>query len=184
MAEIPTPRSLAAQEIQIGWPRTLFLLVVVIVLVVVASQLLITSYGAALARRADTLAGDIRDLSGTIPAEDLDRLLALDRQIKNLTALLGRHVYFSRAFDEIERLTLPQVRFVAMNVDRNRSLITIRAIAPSLEALASQAASFSRSLSFTSVMVKNTSRASGGGVLFDLELAFDPSLLQFAQSSQ
>lgn len=159
------------------------MIAVVLVLAVVAAQLLIGSYSRVLAGRADGLTADIQDLAGVIPTGDLDRLVVLDRQIKNLGTLLGTHVYFSRALDEVERLTLPQVRFISIGIDRSRALITIRGIAPSLDSLAVQSAAFSQSSAFSSVTVKNTSQAASG-ILFDLDLAFDQSLIQFSESLQ
>jgi hypothetical protein len=180
MPEIPLSQQLSLRQIPIGWPRVLFVLVLVLVIVVIAAQLLIASYERVLAGRSQDLDRELQDLAGVIPSSDLARLTKLDQQIKNLRKLLASHVYLSRFLDELERLTLPQVRYVIVNINRTKSLVSIRGLAPSMDAVGLQAASFAQSPSIASVIVKSASISTGRGVLFDLDITFVPSLIQSA----
>jgi hypothetical protein len=180
MPEMPLSQQLARSQIAIGWPRTLLVLVVVLVIIVVSLQFLIASYERILVGRSKDLDREMQDLQGTIPANDLARLIKLDQQIRNLKLLLDSHVYLSRLLDEIERLTLPQVRYIVLNVDRPNKRIAIRGIAPAMETVGLQAASFSQSPLISAVVLKNAAISSGGGVIFDLELSFVPTAIQSA----
>lgn len=180
MPEIPLSQQLSRSQISIGWPRLLFVLVLVLVIGVIAVQLLIASYERVLVGRSQDLDRELQDLAGVIPSNDLARLTKLDQQIKNLRTLLSSHVYLSRFLDELERLTLPQVRYIIVNINRANSLVSIRGSAPSMDAVSIQAASFAQSPSIASVIVKSANISAGGGVLFNLDITFAPSLIQFA----
>lgn len=177
MPEIPSSRPFSQAEIQIGWPRTLFVLVLIIAIVVTGARLLIASYERVLTGRSEGLNQEIQDLTKAIPAADLGRLITLDRQIKNIKLLLGAHVYFSKFLDELERLTLSQARYIIMNISLDKRAVTLRGFAPTMDAVAVQAAAFSRSKNIERIIVKsaNTSPA-GGGVLFDFDVFFSPNL--------
>lgn len=178
MPEIPLSAQLSRSQISIGWPRLLFVLVLVLVIGVIAVQLLIASYERVLVGRSQDLDRELQDLAGVIPSSDLTRLMKLDQQIRNLRTLLNSHVYLSRFLDELERVTLPQVRYISVHINRATSRVSIRGSAPSMDAVSAQAASFAQSPSITAVIVKGANSAAGGGVLFDLDITFAPSLIQ------
>ncbi len=179
MLQTPSSYQLQHSQIAVGWPRVLFSLVIIGILVLTGIQFLIASYNRVLLGRSEDLTKKIDELSKAIPEEDLARLIKFDQQIKNLKLLLNSHVYLSRVFDEIERLTLPQVRYVAINIDLSRNLLSLRGIAPSMEVVGTQAAAFSQSPSIVSVMMSGASTYAKGGVIFGLNITFKPSITRF-----
>jgi hypothetical protein len=178
MPPAPISQQLSPTRIAIGWPRTFFVLTLILVILTISAQLLIASYNRLLASRSKQVERDIEDLKDTIPSEDLERLVKFDRQIRNLRLLLNNHVYQTRLLDEIERFTLPQVRYSTLNIHRLNAVAALRGRAPSMEAVSLQAAAFSQSDSITSVTVKRASISNDGGVAFEMDLGFKRSLLQ------
>jgi len=176
MAEIPTPKSLSQMQIEIGWPRTLFVFVLLLSIMITAANLMLVSYKRVLDGRNADIKQEIDDLSKSIPSADITRLITLDRQIKNLRVLLSKHTYVSRIYDQIESLTQPQVRWTIINVNAEKHMVVLRGLAPTMGAVALQTAAFSQSKQFESVTINNANTAVGG-ISFDTELKFAPSLI-------
>lgn len=178
MPEIPQVFQFSRSQISIGWPKMLFVTVLVVLLTLTAAQFLIARYEYALTTRSQDIELEIQNLAGVIPETDLSRLTKLDQQIRNLKLLLESHVYLSHALDELEALTLPQVRYVSVGIDRAKTKISIIGIAPSMDAVGMQAAAFSQSPSIQSVAVNSANIAAAGRILFNFEIVFADSLIQ------
>jgi hypothetical protein len=178
MPEIPISHQMSSARIAVGWPRTLFVLTAVLVMLVVGANILIAGYNRVLTSRSAEIERDIKALSAAVPAEDLNWLVKLDSQIQNLRLLLDRHAYLSRLLDELERLTLPQVRYTSADIDIANSSVSLRGIAPSLGDLSLQAAALRQSPHIIEVMVNSASTAVGGVVEFDMDLIFNLALVR------
>lgn len=180
MPEIPISQQLTSSRIVIGWPRTLFALVVVLIILLAAVHLMIATYSRTLVSRSAELEREIQDLAGIIPPGDLERLIKLDQQIRNLHLLLDERVYLSLLLDELERLTLPQVRYIILGVHLENAAVALRGVAPSMAAASLQAEAFAQSQFIREVTVNSVSVAAGrgGGVTFDIDLSFDRALVQ------
>jgi hypothetical protein len=178
MPEISISHQMSSARIAIGWPRTLFALTAVLVILAVGAQILIAGYSRVLASRSAAMDSEIRALSGAVPGEDLDWLVKLNLQIRNLHLLLNQHVYLSRLLDALERATLPQVRYTVADISIADSVVSLRGIAPSLEDLSLQAAALRQSPHIIEVMVNSANVAAGGAVEFDMDLIFDLALVR------
>lgn len=178
MPQIPSTRQFSKAEIELGWPRMLFALILIIAIAATGARLLIAGYERVLSGRSADLDQEIQDLEKTIPADDLVRLITLDRQIKNIKLLLGTHIYFSKFLDELERLTLSQVRYIIMSASSDKQMVTLSGSAPSMNAVSVQAAAFSKSKNIARLIVKSANTSPAGGVLFDFDIFFVPSLIQ------
>lgn len=187
--EIPRPErnqhsQLAGARIAIGWPRMLLSVTIILIILVIAAYLLILTYDRILSAQAGRLDRETRDIADTISREDLQQLMQLDLQIRNLSLLLDRHVHISHVLNEMERVTLPQVRYmtVAVRIEdgpERRIIAEARGIAPSLEAVSLQAAALGESDFVQDVRVNSVRVGEGGVMEFDINVLFNSSILHY-----
>jgi len=173
MAEIP---KFAPAEIPLGWPRNLFLFSLILVLVSGAAALGLSAYQRSLAGQNAAIDNEIRDLAASLPPAEIQKLLALDAQIKGLKQILPKHVYFSKILDLLELNTLPSVRLAIVSVNRSNRQISIQGIAPSQAIVSAQAAAYAAMPGIESFAIKSVG-ADVKGQAFVFSIIFKPELI-------
>lgn len=181
MPEIPLPpqlQQLSSARISVGWPRTLFSVSVAFVILVVAAYLILITYKGVLSGRTGNLESEINNLAGAVPAGELERLTKLDRQIRNLYTLLNERSYVSLFLSGLEGMTLPQVRYTSVEIDRLNFGVRLTGVATSMEEVSLQTAAFVQSPGIVDARFSTVNVSPDGrGVEFDAELLFNPRLV-------
>jgi hypothetical protein len=180
MPETQYFKTMHSAPISPGWPVLLFSLTISIVILVTVIGFSLNQYERFLMKQSGDISKEISDLEKSIPPEDLSRITKLNLQIKNLKSLLPQHIYFSRLLDDIERLTLLQVRYLALTINKENKNLTIRGFAPSPDLVSKQAASLAQSSFINLVKINNANRV-GTGIFFELEVEFKPDMLKASQ---
>ncbi len=135
-----------------------------------------------------SLTGKINDLKAQIDNLNKGRdknfeskVKFLDEALKNSRILLKNHLYFSGLFEEIEKLTVPQVSFsdcdAILNSDGSLNL-TLSGKTSSYTYLAKQMVSFSQDKKLVKdVKVLKISLGTAGGIEFSLTVNFLKDIL-------
>lgn len=179
MAEIPSPRLFPQhQQMRAEWPRALLVFIIIVTIAVTAARFMLAGYERLLIGQKQDLEKEIHDLSNSIPADDLSRLITLDRQIENLKLLLSQHTYASNLLNEIKSSVLRETRYVAIKAELEKRSVTLFGIASNMNAVSLQAASIGQSPAIESVIVKNVAILPAGGAAFDFDVIFAPELIQ------
>lgn len=174
MPEIPKP--IPQAQITIGWPRNLFIFSLMLVLISAAASLALGAYKKILEGQNEDIDQEISDIAVSISPAEIQKLLTLDSQIKNLKQLLPNHVYFSRILDQLELNTHPQVRLVSFSVNQVNREISLAGSAPSTEVVSQQAAAYAAMKNIESVAIRNVS-LDPKGQKFNFSVRFKPQLI-------
>lgn len=173
MAEIP---KFAPSEIELGWPRNLFIFSLILLLVSGAAALALNAYQRTLVSQNAAIDKEIRDLAGTLPPAEIQKLLALDTQIKGLKQILPKHVYFSKILDLLELNTLPSVRLGIVSINQSNRQISIQGTAPSQQTISAQAAAYAAMTGIDTFAIKSVG-VDVRGQAFTFSLTFKPDLI-------
>ena len=106
------------------------------------------------------------------------KILALEKNLKNVKNLLSQHIYSSKLFDLLEKLTLPQVRWTDFNLKIESGLLSLKGQANNYSTLAKQILIFQEEPSFKEVNTSGISLGQLGGVKFNMEINFNPEIFK------
>lgn len=110
---------------------------------------------------------------------DRTKAVSLQRRINNLEILLKNHLYWSKAFDEVEKQTLKTVHYTSLKVDEATHRFVLAGIATDLTDVGKLMLGLKQSSSVREVILIGTDLSESGaaGYEFNLEVDFDPKLL-------
>jgi len=174
MAEIPKPFSQV--EIRVGWPRTLLLASLIFFVLSVSVYFVLAGYVRVADRQSKDLDKEIQDIAASLPADEIQKLIVLDSQIKNLKGLLPNHVYLSRVLEYLEVNTLPRTKITGVVVSTKNRQLSLQGVVPDTQTASLQAASFEKSKDTAAFSIKSIG-TSVGGLGFIFEIFFNPSLI-------
>lgn len=99
----------------------------------------------------------------------------LNSQLSLIGSLLGRHIFWTKGFDKIERLTVPQLEYLSLNADAEKGEITARVQAPSYSELAKQISAYFADETINGVDASGIVLLANGGIGANLLIKFDKS---------
>jgi hypothetical protein len=113
--------------------------------------------------------------------------IALEERAQTVSALLNRHIYWTKFFSKLERYTDPEVSYNAAFAGDINGTLSLRAVAADYRALARQMMIFEEAKDFVSKAVTTSATVSEGGpngklVNFGVELTLVPDI--FNQSPE
>lgn len=111
--------------------------------------------------------------------ETEEKVLLLDKQLKNLGNLLGNHIYVSRALALLEETAHPKAQFKSFSVDAGKATMNLAAGAESYMALARQIVNFQTSPDILKAEISGININPDGKVDFQAILDFKPEVLKF-----
>ncbi len=111
--------------------------------------------------------------------ETEEKVLLLDKQLKNLGNLLGSHIYVSRALALLEETAHPKAQFKSFSVDAGKATMELAVSAESYLALAKQIVNFQTSPDILKAEITGISINPDGKVDFQAILDFKPEVLKY-----
>lgn len=108
-----------------------------------------------------------------------EKVLLLDKQLKNLGSLLGNHIYVSRALALLEETAQPRTQFKNFSIDAGKVVMQLTAGAESYMALAKQIVNFQSSTDILKTEISGININPDGKVDFQAILEFKPEVLKF-----
>ncbi len=97
-------------------------------------------------------------------------------RLDTLSTILNEHIYFSRIFPFISRITLPQVVYGSFQADATTGSLKLDGAADSFSTMAKQLVLFYDNNQIKSVDISNIKIGQNGGVTFSVNLSIDPSI--------
>lgn len=102
--------------------------------------------------------------------KDEDKLLKLKNDLTIVQPLLENHVYWSAAFERVQKLVQPAVQFNSLTVKLDRNEYAFKAITGSYATIAKQIAAFYTDDAITDVAVGKITSLPNGRLEFDTQL--------------
>ena len=101
--------------------------------------------------------------------------IELGKTIEGFERTLEHRIYFSKIFEMIEELTLPQVQFADTNIDLSENKFNLKIEADSYSTLANQVIVFEEDLRIKNVELSKTGLSTYGQVTSELTLELNSS---------
>ena len=101
--------------------------------------------------------------------------IELGKRIEGFERTLEHRIYFSKIFEMIEELTLPQVQFADTNIDLSENKFNLKIEADSYSTLANQVIVFEEDLRIKNVELSKTGLSTYGQVTSELTLELNSS---------
>ncbi|MEK7506909.1 MAG: hypothetical protein AAB566_02560 [Patescibacteria group bacterium] len=105
--------------------------------------------------------------------KDEDKLLKLKNDLAIVQPLLENHVYWSAAFERVQKLVQPAVQFNSLTVKLDRNEYAFKAVTGSYVTIAKQIAAFYTDDTITDVAVGKITSLPNGRIEFDVQLILD-----------
>jgi len=124
-------------------------------------------------------------LSQTLDDGEQEALLSFYSQLYNIRSLSGGHLYPSRFFDFIERITYASVRFINVQLNVAGGEARIEGVASDFETLTDQIALMEAAPEVSSVALESSKRRDirdGGGVYFSMKVLFSKTFFVGSRS--
>jgi len=144
-------------------------------IVVVLTSLGLWGYQANLIKNKTSLIERIENLQNQRNDDLESNFIELGKRIEGFEKTLEHRVYFSKVFEMMEELTLPQIRFADMNIDLAENKFNLRTEANSYSTLAKQVIVFEEDQRIKSVKLSKIGLSTYGQVTSDLTLELDSS---------
>ncbi len=97
----------------------------------------------------------------------------LSSQLSLIGGLLNSHVFWTKGFDKIERLTISRLEYISLSVDTNKGEITAKVQAASYSDLAKQISAYFADETINEVDASGISLLSDGRVVANFLIKFD-----------
>lgn len=107
--------------------------------------------------------------------ENKKEIIKWGDKIEGLTGLLERHIYWSKFFPALEKVTMPDIYYNSINVTDDGS-VALKASAPNFTALARQYLVLEDSREYFPVMEISGIAGNDLGVTFEVKLTLNPNL--------
>ena len=152
---------------------SIFLGIVLVVLAVaafIAADFYLTSVN-------DELAGLDEQVLGINKRRDKEaekEVRTLNSQLSLIGNLLDNHIFWTKGFDKLEDLTVPQLKYISLKANVDHGEITARVNATSFSELAKQISSYFADENFESVDAKDISLRPNGQIEATLLIKFNP----------
>lgn len=104
-------------------------------------------------------------------------LLALNKKLSVVGALLTNHPFWSEAFGKIQALVLSQTQFQTLNADTPGRKIVVKGLSANYTTMARQIASLYTLEAVTDIILNKVSTLPIGKVEFTMQISFDPKKL-------
>lgn len=134
-------------------------------IILVASATL-GSYKANLSKEIESLTGKMNTRDKTRNKEQEKELVAAAKQSKVLQQVLANKIYWTQAFDRIEKIMQSSVILTGLDANFEKGTITFKATADSYASVARQLASFAAASGISDVAVERMESTQTGGVEF------------------
>lgn len=108
-----------------------------------------------------------------------EKMILLDKQLKNLGSLLGNHVYMSRALALLEETAHPKVQFKSFSVSADKATMDLSAGAETYLSLAKQIVNFQSSPDILKSEISGININPDGKVDFKAVLDLKPETLKY-----
>lgn len=105
-------------------------------------------------------------------------LSGYEKKIKNFSALLGRHVFFSRTFNFFEENTHPDAWFSSFSLNPGKGQVGLSGETDNFVTLHQQVRILKENPSVKGVNLTNIAIGKEGRINFDIGLTLDPGLLK------
>lgn len=124
----------------------------------------------------ENLDREIQDTVTSLSAEEVEKVLALDAQLRGLRKLLPQHVFVSELFSLLENNTSPQVIFSSFKLNTLQRVLNLEGTAPTMSEISIQAAALKKQQYIRDVVLKDV-RQGGTGFDFKMEVYFMNDLI-------
>lgn len=134
-------------------------------------------------KNIDTIKEEIsileQEINQTADKETKEGIIALDENLDILKLLFENHLYWSKLFSKIEKLTVPEAYFSEAKISflEDKVNLIFSGNVLSYTILAKQMISFQEESSVENVKVSGISLSNEGGINFDLEIIFSKDIL-------
>ena len=144
-------------------------------IVVVLASLGLWGYQANLIKEKTSLIERIGNLQNQRNNDLEVNFIELGKRIEGFERTLEHRIYFSKIFEMIEELTLPQVQFADTNIDLSENKFNLKIEADSYSTLANQVIVFEEDLRIKNVELSKTGLSTYGQVTSELTLELNSS---------
>ncbi len=168
-------------EVQTKGDMGLLIFGVVLLISVVAGYFLLNTMVMDARSELASLDSQYMDINNERDRSAEDRILTLSRQLGLINRLLDSHIYWSQGLDKLERLTLPEIRYVNLNGDLIANTVTFTINSTSYTNLAKQISAYLSDNSILDVNLFNTTSLPNGLFTSNLNIIFDPVTFLFKQ---
>jgi Tfp pilus assembly protein PilN len=141
-------------------------------IILVASATL-GSYKANLSKEIESLTGKMNTREKMRNKEQEKELVAAAKQSKVLQQVLANKIYWTQAFDRIEKIMQSTVTLTGLDANFEKGTITFKATADSYASVARQLASFTAASGITDVSVDKIDSSQAGSVEFTGSILVD-----------
>lgn len=145
--------------------------------IIVALYVGLSFYKSSLADSIAALDIKLTELETSRDKKSEQDLLALNKQLSVVGALLANHLFWSDAFGKIQALVLPQTQFQTLNADTPGRKIIIKGLSANYTTMARQIASLYTLEAVTDLILNKVSAHPTGKVEFTMQISFDPKKL-------
>jgi hypothetical protein len=146
------------------------ILIVLVVAAYIAADFYLTSVN-------DELAGLDEKVLGINKRRDKEvekEVRTLNSQLSLISNLLDNHIFWTKGFDRLESLTVPQLKYISLKANVDQGEISARVSAASFSELAKQISSYFADENFESVDTGDISLRPDGQVEASLLIKFNP----------
>lgn len=170
--------SLSYQSLSIGLPwRVLVFAIVLFAFSILVYFGLRFGYATFLEKQSAGLDGQIGQLASEVSQQDRQAFVVFYSQLVNLKGLLASHTYSTKAFDFLEKYTLPQIYFTSAKVRPSGGNVELQGAASSVDGLVSQLAVFDAAPELSGKTVVNQMSLNGQTVEFSITLPMSSTTL-------
>lgn len=159
--------------------KTTFLKIIPFYLILAAAYGGFYYYEQKLLLQKEGIDGEIQKIIQERKLETEEKVLLLDKQLKNLGSLLGSHIYVSRALALLEETAHPKAQFKSFSVDAGKATMELSAGVDGYMALAKQIVNFQSSPDILKTEISGININPDGKVDFQAALDFKPGVLKY-----
>ena len=153
----------------------LMILSISFLIVVILISLGLWGYQANLIKEKTSLIERIGNLQNQRNNDLEVNFIELGKRIEGFEKTLEHRIYFSKIFEMIEELTLPQVQFADTNIDLSENKFNLKIEADSYSSLANQVIVFEEDSRIKNVELSKTGLSTYGQVISELTLELNSS---------
>ena len=167
-----------SEQLPVGWPWRLLSVSFIIFLVAILTYFgLAVGYSPYLNSRIEKKEAEIDQLAQSVSKEDRDKFIGFYSQLSNLKDLLDNHIFTSRIFPQLEKITNKKVYFIVANLKAQTNELELEGIADNYGILGEQLEAFNQ-LEGVSSYILNQSRVEEGAVRFKATLKLKNQILR------
>jgi len=166
------------EKLPVGWPWRLLSVASILFLGSIFVYFgLVFGYGPYLESQIEKADAEIQTLTDAISKEDQEKFIQFYSQLSNLKSLLDGHIFSSKIFPQLEKITNKKVYFNAASIKVESKIMELDGVADSYAVLGEQLEAFNQTKEISRYIL-NQSQTEEGVVRFKATLYLNDSIIK------